>query len=86
MVSSKSSSSRTEVTRIENVCMDDAHGTAAQKSRMDQQMSTALHGMPNSVTYRARYICTYIFAVRLWLTIIKKPFIHVELPLMDGFF
>ncbi|XP_016096579.1 KN motif and ankyrin repeat domain-containing protein 1-like isoform X2 [Sinocyclocheilus grahami] len=44
MVSSHSSSSRTEVTRIENVCIDDAHGTATQKSRMDQQMSTALHG------------------------------------------
>lgn len=44
MVSSHSSSSRTGVTRIENVCIDDAHGTATQKSRMDQQMSTALHG------------------------------------------
>ncbi|XP_058631840.1 KN motif and ankyrin repeat domain-containing protein 1a isoform X3 [Onychostoma macrolepis] len=44
MVSSHSSSSSTEVTRIENVCIDDAHGTATQKSRMDQQMSTALHG------------------------------------------
>lgn len=58
MVSSHTSSSRTEVTRIENVCIDDAHGTATQKSRMDQQMSTALHGMPNSVTKQARDMCT----------------------------
>uniref|UniRef100_A0A8C2AV29 KN motif and ankyrin repeat domains 1a n=1 Tax=Cyprinus carpio TaxID=7962 RepID=A0A8C2AV29_CYPCA len=43
-ITSHLSSLRTEVTRIENVCIDDAHGTATQKSRMDQQMSTALHG------------------------------------------
>nr|XP_021332291.1 KN motif and ankyrin repeat domain-containing protein 1 isoform X2 [Danio rerio] len=45
-VHSHSSSLRSEVTRIESVCTDDKHeqSTAAQKSRMDQQMSTALHG------------------------------------------
>lgn len=71
MVSSHSSSSRTEVTRIKNVCIDDAHGTATQKSRMDQQMTTALHGMPNSVTKQARDMCTYIFCSysQLWLTV-----------------
>jgi len=45
-VDSHSSSVRTEVSRIENVYTDDSHehSTATQKSRMDQQMSTALHG------------------------------------------
>lgn len=45
-VHSHLSSLRSEVTRIESVCTDDKHeqSTAAQKSRMDQQMSTALHG------------------------------------------
>ncbi|XP_051525641.1 KN motif and ankyrin repeat domain-containing protein 1-like [Myxocyprinus asiaticus] len=45
-VSSLSSSMMTEVTHIENVCTEDTHeqSTAAQKSRMDQQMSSALHG------------------------------------------
>ncbi|XP_052448179.1 KN motif and ankyrin repeat domain-containing protein 1 isoform X1 [Carassius gibelio] len=40
-----------EVTQIENVCINDAHehGTATQKSRMDQQMSTALHGSQNTL-------------------------------------
>lgn len=59
-ITSHLSSLRTEVTRIENVCIDDAHGTATQKSRMDQQMSTALHGMPNSVTKQPRDICTFL--------------------------
>lgn len=61
-VRSHSNSLRAEVTQIENVCIDDAHehGTATQKSRMDQQMSTALHGMPNSVTKQPRDICTFL--------------------------
>lgn len=51
-VRSHSSSVKTEATQIENVYTDDSHeqSTATQKSRMDQQMSTALHGMPSSVT------------------------------------
>ncbi|XP_073697239.1 KN motif and ankyrin repeat domain-containing protein 1a isoform X2 [Garra rufa] len=51
MVSSHSSSSRTEVTQIENVCINNTHehGTATQKSRMDQQMSTALHGSQSTL-------------------------------------
>ncbi|XP_051543770.1 KN motif and ankyrin repeat domain-containing protein 1-like isoform X2 [Myxocyprinus asiaticus] len=46
-----SSSMRTEVTQIESVCTEDTHeqSTAAQKSRMDQQMSTALHGSQNTL-------------------------------------
>uniref|UniRef100_A0A8C1GM96 KN motif and ankyrin repeat domains 1a n=1 Tax=Cyprinus carpio TaxID=7962 RepID=A0A8C1GM96_CYPCA len=50
-VRSHSNSLRAEVTQIENVCIDDAHehGTATQKSRMDQQMSTALHGSQNTL-------------------------------------
>ncbi|KAL1274804.1 hypothetical protein QQF64_027618, partial [Cirrhinus molitorella] len=51
MVRSHSSSSRTDVTQIENVCINNAHehGTATQKSRMDQQMSTALHGSQSTL-------------------------------------
>ncbi|XP_067264482.1 KN motif and ankyrin repeat domain-containing protein 1a isoform X1 [Chanodichthys erythropterus] len=45
-VHSHSSSMKTEATQIGNVYTDDSHerSTASQKSRMDQQMSTALHG------------------------------------------
>lgn len=63
-VRSHSSSVKTEATRIENVYTDDSHeqSTATQKSRMDQQMSTALHGMPSSVTKREIFVyCIEIF-------------------------
>nr|XP_055056074.1 KN motif and ankyrin repeat domain-containing protein 1a isoform X1 [Misgurnus anguillicaudatus]XP_055056075.1 KN motif and ankyrin repeat domain-containing protein 1a isoform X1 [Misgurnus anguillicaudatus] len=43
-VSSHLSSVKTETTRIQSACTEDSQSTAAQKSRMDQQMSTALHG------------------------------------------
>lgn len=48
-VSSHLRSVKTETTRIQSVCTEDSQSTAAQKSRMNQQMSTALHGMSNSV-------------------------------------
>ncbi|XP_016357064.1 KN motif and ankyrin repeat domain-containing protein 1-like isoform X2 [Sinocyclocheilus anshuiensis] len=50
-VRSHSNSLRAEVAPIENVCIDNAHehGTATQKSRMDQQMSTALHGSQSTL-------------------------------------
>uniref|UniRef100_A0A8B9RIR9 KN motif and ankyrin repeat domains 1a n=1 Tax=Astyanax mexicanus TaxID=7994 RepID=A0A8B9RIR9_ASTMX len=48
IASSQSVGVRTEVTRTEKVCVEDPvtheQSAAAQKSRMDQQMSTALHG------------------------------------------
>ncbi|KAI7813316.1 KN motif and ankyrin repeat domain-containing protein 1a [Triplophysa rosa] len=47
-VSSHLSSVKTEVTRIESACTEDTLSTA-QKSRMDQQMSTALHGSQSTL-------------------------------------
>ncbi|KAA0717375.1 KN motif and ankyrin repeat domain-containing protein 1 [Triplophysa tibetana] len=47
-VSSHLSSVKTEVTRIQSVCTEDARSTA-RKSRMDQQMSTALHGSQSTL-------------------------------------
>ncbi|XP_056601728.1 KN motif and ankyrin repeat domain-containing protein 1a isoform X2 [Triplophysa dalaica] len=47
-VSSHLSSVKTEVTRIQSVCTEDTLSTA-QKSRMDQQMSTALHGSQSTL-------------------------------------